>query len=224
MQCRFCSPSFQAFSPCLCGVFVGETSRFNREGVYSWPSLALRAGQASTSLCSSSDTGFGATAARGSTWPAATSSPVSDHQKENQRMSEKAIGTVTHYFSKIRVAGIRITDGTLRAGDRIHVEGHTSDFTQSDRLDPDRRKSGRRSGRRGRNRHQGRRPRPRTRRGLQGQRRLTPRSAARAEHDPRRTLLEGLRTSSKRMHSTSRACNGPRRRRARRSGRRSPAR
>jgi len=46
-------------------------------------------------------------------------------------MSEKAIGIVTHYFSKIRVAGIRITDGTLHVGDRIHVQGHTSNFTQS---------------------------------------------------------------------------------------------
>jgi len=45
-------------------------------------------------------------------------------------MSEKAIGTVTHYFGKIQVAGIRITEGTLRPGDRIHVHGHTSDFTQ----------------------------------------------------------------------------------------------
>ncbi|HLA85905.1 MAG TPA: EF-Tu/IF-2/RF-3 family GTPase [Thermoguttaceae bacterium] len=45
-------------------------------------------------------------------------------------MSEKAIGTITHYFSKIQVAGIRITDGKLRVGDRIHVHGHTSDFTQ----------------------------------------------------------------------------------------------
>lgn len=46
-------------------------------------------------------------------------------------MSEKPIGTVTHYFSKIHVAGIRITDGTLRPGDRIHIKGHTSDFTQT---------------------------------------------------------------------------------------------
>jgi len=54
-----------------------------------------------------------------------------DSQKETHKMSEKAIGTVTHYFGKIQVAGIRISDGTLRVGDRIHVQGHTSDFTQS---------------------------------------------------------------------------------------------
>ena len=46
-------------------------------------------------------------------------------------MSEKAIGTVTHYFGKIQVAGIRITEGTLRVGDKIHIQGHTSDFVQS---------------------------------------------------------------------------------------------
>jgi translation initiation factor IF-2 len=55
----------------------------------------------------------------------------SDHHKETLGMSEKAVGKVTHYFGKIQVAGIRITDGTLRAGDKIHVVGHTSDFTQS---------------------------------------------------------------------------------------------
>ncbi|HBO44654.1 MAG TPA: hypothetical protein DD670_12125 [Planctomycetaceae bacterium] len=46
-------------------------------------------------------------------------------------MSEKAIGVVTHYFGKIQVAGIRVTDGTLRPGDTIHIVGHTSDFTQT---------------------------------------------------------------------------------------------
>ncbi len=46
-------------------------------------------------------------------------------------MSEEPIGKVTHYFGKAQVAGILITDGTLRVGDKIHVVGHTSDFTQS---------------------------------------------------------------------------------------------
>ena len=43
---------------------------------------------------------------------------------------EKEIGKVTHYFTKIGVAGIDLTDN-LNAGDNIHVKGHTSDFTQS---------------------------------------------------------------------------------------------
>jgi putative protease len=43
---------------------------------------------------------------------------------------EEEIGHITHYFSKISVAVIEITSGTLKAGETIHVKGHTSDFTQ----------------------------------------------------------------------------------------------
>jgi putative protease len=46
-------------------------------------------------------------------------------------MSEQKIGIVSHYWSKIGVAGLRITDGELKVGDTIHIKGHTSDFTQS---------------------------------------------------------------------------------------------
>jgi len=45
-------------------------------------------------------------------------------------MPEEEIGKVTHYFSKIGVATIQITRGSLTVGDTIHVHGHTSDFTQ----------------------------------------------------------------------------------------------
>lgn len=45
-------------------------------------------------------------------------------------MAEVEIGKVTHYFSKIGVAAIQITQDVLRVGDTIHVKGHTSDFTQ----------------------------------------------------------------------------------------------
>jgi len=44
-------------------------------------------------------------------------------------MPEKEIGRVTHYFSRIGVAGIKLTD-TLSEGDTIHIVGHTTDFTQ----------------------------------------------------------------------------------------------
>ena len=44
-------------------------------------------------------------------------------------MAEKEIGAVVHYWGKIGVAGITITDGELRIGDTIHVKGATSDFT-----------------------------------------------------------------------------------------------
>jgi translation initiation factor IF-2 len=43
---------------------------------------------------------------------------------------EVKIGRVTHFFGKIMVAAIELTDGDLSVGDRIHVKGHTSDFTQ----------------------------------------------------------------------------------------------
>jgi translation initiation factor IF-2 len=45
-------------------------------------------------------------------------------------MAEELIGTVTHYFGKAQVAGIKITEGELSVGDTIHILGHTSDFTQ----------------------------------------------------------------------------------------------
>jgi len=42
---------------------------------------------------------------------------------------EKQIGKVTHYFTKIGVAVIELSD-ELNVGDTIHVKGATSDFTQ----------------------------------------------------------------------------------------------
>jgi translation elongation factor EF-1alpha len=46
-------------------------------------------------------------------------------------MAEQEIGGVTHYYSKIGVAGIEVTSGTLEVGDRIHIVGHTSDFEET---------------------------------------------------------------------------------------------
>jgi putative protease len=46
-------------------------------------------------------------------------------------MAEEKIGIVTHYFGKIGVAALKITDGELRVGDMIRIKGHTSDFTQA---------------------------------------------------------------------------------------------
>ncbi len=43
---------------------------------------------------------------------------------------EKLIGKITHYFNKISVGIIEITDGELNVGDTIHIKGHTSDFNQ----------------------------------------------------------------------------------------------
>lgn len=44
-------------------------------------------------------------------------------------MAEKLIGTVNHWFGRIGVAGIALTD-ELIVGDRIHILGHTTDFEQ----------------------------------------------------------------------------------------------
>ncbi len=43
---------------------------------------------------------------------------------------EKLIGKITHYFNKISVGIIEITDGESNVGDTIHIKGHTSDFNQ----------------------------------------------------------------------------------------------
>jgi len=40
------------------------------------------------------------------------------------------IGIVTHYFSHISVAVVKIESGRLRVGDTIHIRGHTTDFKQ----------------------------------------------------------------------------------------------
>ena len=45
-------------------------------------------------------------------------------------MTETRIGTVTHYYNHLHVAGVAITNGELHKGDVIHVKGHTSDFEQ----------------------------------------------------------------------------------------------
>ncbi|MGD2110777.1 MAG: hypothetical protein PVI86_15470 [Phycisphaerae bacterium] len=46
-------------------------------------------------------------------------------------MAEQLVGKVTHYFGKAHVAAVKITGGELHVGDKIHVVGHTSDFTQT---------------------------------------------------------------------------------------------
>ncbi len=43
---------------------------------------------------------------------------------------KKLIGKVTHYFSKISVAGIQLS-GTLKVGNKISIEGATTNFEES---------------------------------------------------------------------------------------------
>jgi UPF0176 protein len=45
-------------------------------------------------------------------------------------MEEKKVGVVIKFFGKISVAAIQLTDG-LRVGDTIHIQGHTTDLTQT---------------------------------------------------------------------------------------------
>jgi hypothetical protein len=40
------------------------------------------------------------------------------------------IGVVTHYYSHLSVATMRLESSTLRVGDVIHIRGHTTDFSQ----------------------------------------------------------------------------------------------
>ena len=43
---------------------------------------------------------------------------------------DKQIGRVTHYFKRIGVAVLDLSDG-LQVGDTVHFKGHTTDFTQT---------------------------------------------------------------------------------------------
>ena len=40
------------------------------------------------------------------------------------------IGVVTHYYSHLSVAILRLESGMLRVGDVIHIRGHTTDLSQ----------------------------------------------------------------------------------------------
>ena len=45
-------------------------------------------------------------------------------------MERVKVGEVFHYFGKIGVAAIRLTDGALAVGDTIQVQGPSTDLTQ----------------------------------------------------------------------------------------------
>lgn len=44
-------------------------------------------------------------------------------------MAEKEIGKIAHYFGRVSVGMVRLTD-TLRVGDKIRIKGNTADFVQ----------------------------------------------------------------------------------------------
>ena len=43
---------------------------------------------------------------------------------------EQEIGIVKHYYNHLNVAGVVVTKGSLKVGDKIHVKGHTTDFEE----------------------------------------------------------------------------------------------
>ena len=48
-------------------------------------------------------------------------------QKES---SEKPIGHISHFFSKLNVGIIELTEA-LQVGETVHIKGHTTDFVQA---------------------------------------------------------------------------------------------
>lgn len=44
-------------------------------------------------------------------------------------MEGRKVGSITHYFNKISVAVVELTD-TLKAGDKIKIKGTTTDIDQ----------------------------------------------------------------------------------------------
>ena len=46
-------------------------------------------------------------------------------------MEREKIGEVFHYFSKLGVAAIRLTEGGLRVGETIQIQGPTTNLTQT---------------------------------------------------------------------------------------------
>jgi translation elongation factor EF-1alpha len=47
-----------------------------------------------------------------------------------QHQPAEAIGTVTHWFGHLTVAGVSLT-APLAVGDRIHIRGHTTDLVET---------------------------------------------------------------------------------------------
>jgi hypothetical protein len=45
-------------------------------------------------------------------------------------INEQKVGSISHYYSHLGVAVIRMERGELHVGDTIHVQGHTSNFRQ----------------------------------------------------------------------------------------------
>jgi len=44
-------------------------------------------------------------------------------------MSERYVGTVTHYYGGPGVAVVQVAENGITLGDQVHITGHTTDFT-----------------------------------------------------------------------------------------------
>lgn len=61
-------------------------------------------------------------------------------EAKEEQLGEQ-IGIVFSYFSKVGVAAINITSGSIKVGDTIKIKGSTTDFTQQvDSMEIDRQK------------------------------------------------------------------------------------
>lgn len=47
-----------------------------------------------------------------------------------EETEEMQVGKVTHYFAKIGVAVVQVTNGSIKVGDEVHIKGHTTDLRQ----------------------------------------------------------------------------------------------
>lgn len=54
----------------------------------------------------------------------------SAHTEATVPAGEVRVGTVTHFYSHLMVAVVKVENGMLREGDNIHIKGHTTDFRQ----------------------------------------------------------------------------------------------
>lgn len=46
-------------------------------------------------------------------------------------MSEEEVGVVIKFFAKPSVAAIEVTGGSIKQGDLLKYQGHTTDFTET---------------------------------------------------------------------------------------------
>lgn len=50
--------------------------------------------------------------------------------KKAPELSLEKIGEVTHYFPHVKAAAVKLLKSGLRAGDRVYIKGHTTDFKE----------------------------------------------------------------------------------------------